>query len=965
MQRKASRIAFKVALIYVIVAGLWVLFSDQLMALLARGEDTKWMAISLVKGLGFVIVTGILLNLLLKHWLKQWAQELEQRKRAETTQMESEERYKALFERSLECVFLADFEGNFLEANQAALDLLGYQRADIATLNFASLLSEDQLPLAFRTLEEIKKTGHQLVPSEYRLRMRDGRQVFVETQSSLIYREGRPFAIQGIARDMTAHKLAEHSLRESERRYQQLFELESDAIILVDSETLRFVDVNLSAQRLYGYTRDEFLAMKLESISAEPERTREVFHKIGTGSQIHVPLRWHLKKDGRRVAVEINANEIEHRGRRTQLAAIRDITQRQQVMDMLRETTSQLTEAQRMASLGSYDLDLKTGLWTGSEVLDEIFGIVDPAFKKDVAGWLRIVHPQDRAEMDRYFREEISTGRRVFDRQYRIVRLNDQEECWVHGLGKLIRDEQGQIVRLVGTIQDITKRKQTEVSYMRLATAVEQATETIVITDTDGVIVYTNPAFEQSTGFTRAEAVGQNPRLLRSGNQDAQFYRQMWDTIKRGEVWTGHFINRRKNGLLYEEEASISPVRDDAGRIVNYVAVKRDVTREMQLEAQFRQAQKMEAIGTLAGGIAHDFNNILSAMFGYAYLLQMDVAENRAALEKVEEILKSAARAKDLVHQILTFSRQREQTRQVIPLETVVKEAIKFLRASLPANIQIEVDLAANTPAVLADPTQIYQVTINLAANALHAMEGRPGRLTVSLESFLPDQEFIRMHPEFQSIQYARLTVADNGHGMDAKTLERIFEPFFTTKPVGKGTGLGLSVVHGIVQSHHGVISVESRPEQGTIFHICFPGQQPVEALSRKPEGQVASGRGQKILLVDDETALTSMFQLLLKLLDYEVSSHNSARAALSVFHNDPARFDLVITDLTMPEINGLDMAREMRACRPDLPVILLTGLTSTVGQAELAEAGICEMLEKPVSLQMLAESLQRALKPG
>ncbi len=393
------------------------------------------------------------------------------------------------------------------------------------------------------------------------------------------------------------------------------------------------------------------------------------------------------------------------------------------------------------------------------------------------------------------------------------------------------------------------------------------------------------------------------------------------------------------------------------------MAVKRDVTREMQLESQFRQAQKMEAIGTLAGGIAHDFNNILSAIFSYGCLLQQDAAGNPAAQEDIAELLKAAGRARDLVQQILTFSRQREQKRQVITLNTVIRESTKFLRASLPADIQIEINLAPDAPAVLADPTQIYQVTMNLATNALHALEGKPGQITVSLDAFVPSDQFIQAHPEFRPIQYARMAVADTGHGMDAKTLERIFEPFFTTKPVGKGTGLGLAVVHGIVQSHDGIIKVESEVGKGTTFSLYFPAQTQPPALSEAAPDKMATGHGQQILLLDDESALTTPMQRLLERLNYRVTVSNGASEAIGLFRRNPAQFDLVITDLTMPEMNGFEVARQIHAIRSNAPVILASGHTPTINAENLRKAGIFQLIEKPISMTALADAVHRALE--
>jgi signal transduction histidine kinase/ActR/RegA family two-component response regulator len=421
-------------------------------------------------------------------------------------------------------------------------------------------------------------------------------------------------------------------------------------------------------------------------------------------------------------------------------------------------------------------------------------------------------------------------------------------------------------------------------------------------------------------------------------------------------------INLRKDGSLYTEETTITPVRGADGRITHFVAIKQDVTERRQLDSRLQQAQKMEAIGRLAGGIAHDFNNILAAMFGFTYLLEEETAANPAAQEEIKEILKAANRAKDLVQQILTFSQQREQKREIIWLDTVVKEAAKLLRASLPAQIKIDLKLMAEAPPVLADPTQIYQVTMNLATNAQHAMGSLPGTLTIHLGTFRPDGDFLQSHPDFQPIQYAQLTVADTGCGMDEKTQARIYEPFFTTKPVGQGTGLGLAVVHGIMQSQGGLITVDSRVGQGTTFKLYFPAQRAATVTAETAKEKVPRGQKQKILLVDDEVGVTLAFKRLLEELNYQVTCSNQALAAVELLRQSPAGIDLVITDLTMPEMNGLELARQIHALRPDLPIILTSGFASEFTEDDLRQAGICELLQKPVSRAALAEAAFRAL---
>ncbi len=876
---------------------------------------------------------------------------------AKTALLASERKFSIAFNASPVAMSLSTIEeGRYLDVNAAFLKMVQRNRAEVighTAFELGVWLEIEQRAAIIATLKELGAVRN----LELTIRGRAGQLTHILWSAEAVVIDDQA-CLLGSGLDITERRQVEEKVRESEQRYGQLFELESDALLLVDCATHRLVDVNQSALKLYGYSRDEMFQLTAEQLSAEPDKT----HAIAGAGNLFVPLRWHRKKNGERFAVEIATSIIHFQGRRVELAAVRDITARQQVMDMLGETTEQLLESQKIAGLGSYRFDFTTGIWTGSEVLDELFGWEDSASPRDEAGWLGMVHPQDRAEMQRYLQEEVLQRQQPFDRNYRIVRLKDQQERWVHGLGKLTLDEHGRVVQMVGVIQDITERKRAEAQMSLQFSALTAAANGIVITDHRGKIEWVNPSFTQLTGYSAAEAIGQSPRVLKSGQHPPAFYATMWATVSTGNVWHGELINKRKDGRLYTEDMTITPVRGADGQIAHFVAIKQDVTERRQLENRLQQAQKMEAVGTLAGGIAHDFNNILAAMFGFACLLQQDTEGNAPAQESIAEILIAANRAKDLVQQILTFSRKREQARQVIRLDMVVKEAMKFLRASLPADIQIETHIAAAAPAVLADPTQIYQVAVNLATNALHAMEGRPGRLTVSLEEFTPDEAFIQAHRELKPISYARLTVTDTGHGMDAKTMERIFEPFFTTKPVGKGTGLGLAVVHGIVQSHDGSLTVESQLGEGTTFRLYFPAQMPNEIPTDSPTSSLPCGHGEMVLLVDDEAALTKVFQAMLKRLNYQVIVSNQPRAAVALFRENPAQFALVITDLTMPEMNGLEVTRQLRAIRPDVPVILVSGFSSALTPENLREAGVRELLEKPVSITALAEVVQRAL---
>lgn len=510
-------------------------------------------------------------------------------------------------------------------------------------------------------------------------------------------------------------------------------------------------------------------------------------------------------------------------------------------------------------------------------------------------------------------------------------------------------------------VRDITQRKEADKERTRLVTAVEQAVEVIIITDTEGVIQYVNPAFERLTGYSREEAVGANPRVLKSGLQDESFYQHLWETICRGEVWSGRFINKKKNGSLFKEEATISPILDERGKIVNFVAVKRDITHETNLEDQLRRSQKLEAIGTLAGGIAHDFNNILSAILGFADLAMHDMPRDHEAYECLEEVVKAGERAADLVKQILVFSRQTEPELRPIRVQSIVKEALKLLRGSLPSTIEIRWDIDDNCDPILGGPTQIHQVFMNLATNAYHAMRGHGGVLHVSLHQVNVDAELTEKPPELAAGKYVRLSVEDTGAGIDETTMKRIFEPFFTTKDVGEGTGMGLSIVHGIVTSLHGAVAVDSEPGKGSTFSVFLPCYVSAPLEDRPAAKPVLRG-SERILFVDDEAPLAHLGQVALEQLGYQVTARTSSIEALAAFREHPDDFDLVITDQTMPNMTGLELAREILQIRPNIPVIVATGYSETITSEEDKRLGIRERVMKPIAISELSEIIRRHL---
>jgi PAS domain S-box-containing protein len=502
-------------------------------------------------------------------------------------------------------------------------------------------------------------------------------------------------------------------------------------------------------------------------------------------------------------------------------------------------------------------------------------------------------------------------------------------------------------------------RERTE-ALRRQADLLDLSPDAILVRDLEGAVTFWSAGAEALYGWSRAEALGRISRQLLQ-TQRPGLPGQIIGTVLKTGQWKGELRQRRKDGTDLTVLSRRTLQRDKDGKPIALLEINSDITEQKRMEEHLQQAQKMEAVGTLAGGIAHDFNNILAAILGFAELSIDDAPEDSLIKRNMTNVLKAGIRGRDLVERILTFSRKRDPKRAPLRLTPVVEETFKLLRASLPATVTMEFRTHVSHDRVIAESTEISQLVMNLGTNAAHAMREYGGLLELALNDieFHPDGR--SPHPDLAPGAYLELSVKDTGCGMDAATKNRIFEPFFTTKERGQGTGLGLAVVHGIVQSLGGAITVSTEPGSGSTFTVFLPKVAHKEKAQAEVAREVVGGT-ERILFVDDEEILVELAREMLGRLGYEVVAITDSAEALKIFSAWPDRFQCVITDYTMPKATGVELAKGLMRIRPDIPIILCTGHTEMISRDEARTMGIREFVTKPLVKREMAETIRRAL---
>lgn len=777
-------------------------------------------------------------------------------------------------------------------------------------------------------------------------------------------------------------------LGKREQKFRLFFDKSSDAIFIVNSDGV-IIEANLEACQRYGFSYAELIGMPVAELDTPehapyiPERVRLVLqegHYTFTTD--------HRCKNGTSLRVEINASLIDYEGSKAILAVARDLSERtraeaqlhrqNEYLKALHETTLGLISRLDVSNL-LQTIVTRAGYLVGTEhcfvylknsdgtAMDMLFqsGVYDSLVHhpihpgEGIAG--RVWVTGEPVHVDDYFSWEgrlPDPDRDVLHAMAGVPLKTDDEVIGVLGLAFIdpsitFNDEQIALLDQFGELaslaldnarlydaaqKELAERTKAEEQIRKLSHVVEQSPVSIVITDRDGNIEYTNQHFTELTGFTLEELIGNNPRVLKSGTTTQAEYQALWETILSGHEWRGEFQNIKKNGELYWEFALIAPIRNSSQEITHFMAIKEDITERKKMENQLRHSQKMEAVGQLAGGIAHDFNNILTAIIGYATILQMKIPDDSSLRPTTDQILASAERGSALTQGLLAFSRKEVNNPGRIDFNGVLTRVEKLLIRLIGEDIRLNVLPSGQPLPVLADSMQMEQVLMNLATNARDAMpEG--GELTISTELVHLDSQFIAAHGFGNNGRFALLTVSDTGHGIAPEIVKHIFEPFYTTKETGKGTGLGLSIVYGIIKKHNGYITCHSLPGVGTIFHIYLPVIDD-KVPEEQPQAITATFQPgcETILLAEDDTPTRALSKELLEEFGYTVIEAQDGRQARDLFHAHTGQISLVILDARMPYLKGMEVYQEIRGVSTTVQVIICSGYSEDIleGQGEI-----------------------------
>jgi PAS domain S-box-containing protein len=880
-------------------------------------------------------------------------------RQVETALRESENRFSSLVQHMASGVIVYTSQENgknfkIKSINPAAAQMSCVLAAEIVGGDVLDVLPDFQNTELFATLKKVWETGE----AAYLPALCCDNPVYTRWREYRIYRLPSGELVT-IFEDITQRMQALFNMLEQEKLLRSIAENYPNSYISIIDKNLNIAFTAGEEYKKQNLNPDQFIGLAPEQVFGNNgAAVRKFYQKTFAGEACTFEFMNNNQIQFLRTVPLVSENGANPRI----LAVVENITDRKRTELELRESE----ERYRLLVETSIE-----GIWAMNRNHQTTF------INAAMAGMLGYAPAEmlGRKVEDFFFAEDMTLHNSRMEKRHRGVdevyerrfRRRDGTSLWTLVSAKALKDDQGRFSGSFAMFTDITEHKQAEEALResedRYRLLLEAIRDSVFVLDKEWRHTLVNDATEQFTNIPRKTLLGNKLADLFPGIENTPFFRtfrQVMETRMPDVVVAEHqYADGRK--IWYE--VHVSPVPEGILCISRNITERKQAEEEKnRLESQLRRSQKLETIGTLAGGIAHDFNNILTPIMGYTDMALSAMSPSNPLYEDLQHILKGANRAKDLVQQILTFSRQTERERIPINLHLIVDEALKLLRPAIPATIEIHQRIDSACEKVLADATQMHQIIINLCTNSFHAMEGKGGVLTIELKQVKVDMLTAKFNPNLEEKEYVRLTVSDTGEGMDETTLDRIFDPFFTTKPVNKGTGLGLSVVHGIVRGHEGAIVVSSERNKGTTVHVYLPTLTTRLVNAVKIERTIPGG-SEKILLVDDEVAVAGMLVKLLERLGYAITLRTSSIEALKVFREQPDAFNLVITDLTMPNMTGLDLAQQIHKIHGEIPIILITGYDENVTGDLFPQFGIHEVIGKPFDLRKLAHGIRKVLK--
>jgi len=879
---------------------------------------------------------------------------IHERKKAENDLKQSEEKFRTLFENAPVMIQSYDLSGKCLLWNKECEKVLGWTKEEaLAEKNMLAVLYPDRKKRK-NAIEMIQKADGKF--REYAAQTKDG---------SLCYEMFADFKLPngehiGVGYDITEQKLNQIKLKNSEERYRNIVEFSPDGIITMNKRGM-ITSANKAFVDMTGYEKNEVLDIhftKLPTFIHQNFSTYyDLFSKVIKNDLVSsLEVKWKNNKGQIRIG-EAKTRILQEDGKKSGIQAIiRDITDKKQQQDVIRESELKYRRLIQHSSDAIYVL-------AGSrfEMINpkftELFGyttkeLLDPKFN-----FMQLIHPNSQDHI-RNRADKVAAGQKVKPSyEFTALHKNGTElECEVNV--SYIRFNGKPATQ--GIVRDISERKRKEMELRKLSQAVEQSPVSVLICDLAGNIEYVNQTFLNVSGYSQNEVIGKNPRFLNAGDTPVEIFIEMWETIINGNEWKGRLHNKKKNGDLFWEQVTISPIMNDKGEITHYLGLKEDITDKLKLEDRFQQSQKMEAVGLLAGGIAHDFNNLLTVINGYSEFLLEDQVGDKDTMDKIREVRKAGERAAALTRQLLAFSRKQILKPKIVNLNDLVENMQKMVRRLIGENIEFSIFYDTNLKNIFADPGQVEQILLNLIVNARDALPNG-GNITVETKQAYLDESYCQLSEGLKPGEHAIVSITDNGIGMSAEIQEHIFEPFFTTKSVEKGTGLGLSTVFGIIRQSGGDIHVYSKVGMGSTFKLILPTIDKVENAVDKEKIKLKGGK-ETILVVEDELAVKRLVENSLISLGYHVISADNGVEAIKKAKKHKKAIHLLLTDVVMPHMSGKELSTELLKINENVKVCFMSGYTDiAIFQHEILQKDL-NFIQKPFTRYALAKTIRNIL---